>query len=91
MITHRASQKVPPLDPTKEQKSIRYRDSSSKQLHLMIFNLNAQTVHLKTVHQTPEIRVHELKLWSAPDNRGFPQLPSHDLISQTFCKGILNY
>ena len=60
--------------------AIRYY-SPSGQLNLSIFNLDSHTLHLNIVHQTPEIQACKVKIYIAPETRGFREGPSHDLIS----------
>ena len=67
---------------------IRYHYSPSGQLNLSIFNLDPHTLHLKIGHQTLEIQACKVKIYSAPETRGFVKGPSHDLLSQACCTGI---
>ena len=62
--TYRVSQKRYPLLAGDRNKTIRYHYSPSGQLHLSIFNLDSHTLHLKIVHQTPEIQACKVKSWA---------------------------
>ena len=59
---------------------IRYQYSPSGQLNLSIFNLDPYTLHLKIGHQTLEIQACKVKIYNAPETRGFVKGPSHDLL-----------
>ena len=61
---------------------IRYQYSPSGQLNLSIFNLDPHTLHLKIGHQTLEIQACKVKIYSAPETRGFVKGPSH--VAQEF-------
>ena len=87
-IIDRVSQKSHPLLIGNRNETIRYYYSSSRQLNLSICNLDSHTLHLKIVQQTPEIRTCKVKIYSAPETRGFVNWPRHYLISQAYCKGI---
>ena len=68
---------------------ISYYYSPSAQLNLSIFNLDAHILHLKIVHQTPEIQARKVKIYTAPETRGFEKGPSHELYHghcQSTCK-----
>ena len=67
--------------------TIRYHYSPSGQLNLSIFKLDPHTLHLKIGHQTLEIQACKVKIYSAPETRGFVKGPSHDLLSQACCTG----
>ena len=68
--------------------TIRYYYSPIGQLSLSVFNLDSHTLHLKIVHQTPEIQACKVKIYSAPERGGFVKGPSHDLLSQACCTGV---
>ena len=70
------SKKYPLLTGNRNE-AIGYYYSPNEQLNSSIFNLDSHTLHLKIVHQTPEIRA--CKISSAPETRGFEKGPSHDL------------
>ena len=82
------SQKKYPFLTGNLNETIRYYYSRSEQLNLSIFNLDSHTLHLKIVHQRPEIQACKVKIYSAPATRGFVKGPSPDLISQAYCKRI---
>ena len=82
------SQKKYPLLTGNRNETIRYRHSPSGQLNSSIFNLDPHTLHLKIGHQTLEIQACKVKIYSAPETRGFVKGPSPDLISQAYCKRI---
>ena len=69
--------------------TIRYHYSPSGQLNLSIFNLDPHTLHLKIGQQTLEIQAFKVKIYSARETRSFVKGPSHDLLSQACCTGIL--
>ena len=81
------SKKYPLLTGNRNE-TIRYHYSLSGQLNLSIFNLDPHTLHLKIGHQTLEIQACKVKIYSAPETRGFVKGPSHDLLSQACCTGI---
>ena len=81
------SKKYPLLTGNRNE-TIRYHNSRSERLNLSIFNLESHTLHLKIVCQTPEIQACKVKIYSAPETRGFVKGPSPDLISQAYCKRI---
>ena len=54
-----------PLLTGNRNKTIRFHNSMSGQLNSSIFNLDAKTLHLKFVHQTPEIQACKVKIYSA--------------------------
>ena len=72
-------------------KTIRYHYSSSAQLNLSVLNLDVHNLHLKIVHQTPEIQAYKVKIYSAPKTRGFEKWPSHDLYHYALSKALLNF
>ena len=59
--------------------AIGYYYSPSGQLNVSIFYLDSHTLDLKIAHQTPEIQACKVKIYSAPESRGFEKGPSHDL------------
>ena len=74
--------------------TIRYYYSPSEQVSLSVFNLDSHTLHLKIVHQTPEIQACKVKFYSAPQTRGFEKGPSYDLYHVYFlstCKLKLSF
>ena len=73
-----------PLLTGNRNETIRYHYSSSGQLNSSIFNLDPHTLHLKIGHQTLEIQACEVKIYSAPETRGFVKGPSHDLLDFDF-------
>ena len=77
-----------PLLTGNRNETIRYHYSPNIQLNLSIFNLDPHTLHLKIGHQTLEIQACKIKIYSAPETRGFVKGPSHDLLSQACCTGI---
>ena len=81
------SKKYPLLTGNRNE-TIRYLYSPSAQLNLSIFNLDPHTLHLKIGDQTLEIQACKVKIYSAPETRGFVKGPSHDLLSQACCTGI---
>ena len=81
------SKKYPLMIGNRNEK-IRYHYSLSGQLNLSIFNLDPHTLHLKIGHQTLEIQACKVKIYSAPETRGFVKGPSHDLLSQACRTGI---
>ena len=85
---YRVSQKKYPLLTGNRNETIRYHYSPSGQLNLSIFNLDPHTLHLKIGHQTLEIQACKVKIYSAPETRGFVKGPSHDLLSQACCTEI---
>ena len=80
------SKKYPLLTGNRNE-TIRYHYSPSGHLNLSIFNLDPHTLHLKIGHQTLEIQACKVKIYSAPETRGFVKEPSHDLLSQACCTG----
>ena len=66
--------------------TIRYYYSRSEKLNLSIFNLDSHILLLKIIYQTPEIQACKVKIYSAPETRGFVKGPSPDLMSQAHCK-----
>ena len=82
------SRKKYPLLTRNMNETIRYCYSQNEQLNLSIFNLDSHTLHLKIVHQTPDIQASKVKIYSAPETRGFVKGPGPDLISQAHCKRI---
>ena len=88
LLIYRVSQKKYPLLAGNRNKTIRYYYSPSGQLSLSVFNLDSHTLHLKIVHQTPEIQACEVKFDSAPETRGFEKGPSHDLYDAYFPKHL---
>ena len=86
-ITPGVSKKYPLLTGNRNE-TVRYHYSPSGQLNLSIFNLDPHTLHLKIGHQTLEIQACKVKIYSAPETRGFVKGPSHDLQSQACCTGI---
>ena len=60
--------------------------SPSGKLNVSIFNLDSHTLHLKMVHQTPQIQARKVKIYSAPETRAFERGPSHDLSHGYFPK-----
>ena len=79
------SKKYPLLTGNKNE-TIRYYYSPSGQLNLSIFNLDSNTLHLEIVHQTPKIQACEVKIYSAPETRGFEKGLSYDLYRGYFPK-----
>ena len=71
-----------PLLTGNRNKTTRYHYSPSEQLNLSIFNLDSHTLDLKIVYQTPEIQACKVKIYSAPETRGFVKGPRPDMISQ---------
>ena len=69
--------------------AIRYYYSPNGQLNLSNFNLASHNLHLKIVHQKPEIQACKVKIYRAPDTRGFEKGPSHDLYHGYFPKYLL--
>ena len=90
MICHTGClKKITPLLSGNENKTVRYYYSPGGH-NLSIFNLDSHTLHLRIVHQTPEIQACKVKICSAPQTRGFERGPSHDLyhgyfIFQSIC------
>ena len=78
------SKKYPLLTGNRNE-TMRYHYSPSGQLNLSVFNLDPHTLHLKIGHQTLEIQACKVKIYSAPETRGFVKGPSHDLLSSLFC------
>ena len=68
------SKKYPHLTGTSNE-TIRYYYSPSGQLNVSFFNLGSQTLQLKIVHQTPEIKACKVESNSAPETRGFENGP----------------
>ena len=64
------SKKIPLLTGNRS-KGIRYYYSTNEQVNVSIFNLDSHILHLKIVHQTPEIQACKVKIYSAPETRGF--------------------
>ena len=85
---YRVSQKEYPLLAGNRNETIRYHYSPDRRLNLSMFNLDPHTLHLKIGHQTLEIQACKVKIYSAPETRGFVKGPSHDLLSQACCTGI---
>ena len=77
-----------PLLAGNRNETIRYYYFPSEQLNLSIFNLDSHTLHLKIVHQTPEIRACKVEICSASETRGFEKGPSHDLYHGYFPKHL---
>ena len=77
-----------PLLTGHRNETIRYHYPSSGQLNLSIFNLDPHTLHLKIGRQTLEIQACKVKIYSAPETRGFVKGPSHDFLSQACWTGI---
>ena len=67
---------------------IRYSFSPSGQPNLSIFNLDSHTLHLKIIHQTPEIQACKVKIYSAPETRGYEKGRSHHLYHRYFPKHL---
>ena len=88
LYIYRVSQKNYPLLAGNGNETIRYHYSPSGQLNLSIFNLDPHTLHLKIGHQRPGIQACKVKIYSAPETRGFVKGPSHDFLSQACCTGI---
>ena len=85
---YRVSQKKYPLLTGNRNKTIRYHYSPSRHLNLSVFNLDPHTLHLEIGHQTLEIQACKVKIYGAPETRGFVKGPSHDFLSQACCTGI---
>ena len=78
-----------PLLTGNRNKAIRYYYSPSRQLNLSILNLASHTLHLKIIHETPEIQARKVKIYSGPETRGFETGPSHhDLYHRYFPKHL---
>ena len=63
-------------------------NDASGQLNVSIFNFDLNTLRLKIVLQTPGIQACNVKIYSAPENRGFEKWPSHDLHHGYFPKHL---
>ena len=74
-----------PLLTGNRNEIIRHHYSPRGQLNLSIFNLDPHNLHLRIVHQTPEKQACKVKIYSAPETRGFVKGPSHNLLSQACC------
>ena len=81
------SQKDPLLTGNGNE-AMRYYYSPSGQLNLSI-KLDSHTLHLKSVHQTPEIQACNVNIYSTPETRVFEKRPSHDLYHGYFPKHLL--
>ena len=79
------SKKYPLLTGNRNE-AIGYYYSPNGQLNLSIFNLDSHTLHFKIVHQRPEIQDCEVKIYSAPETRGFEKGHSRDLCHGYFPK-----
>ena len=77
-----------PLLAENRYETIRYYYSPSGQLSLSVFNIDSHTLHLKIVHQIPEIQACKVKFDRAPETRGFEKGPSHDLYHAYFPKHL---
>ena len=74
-LTTRCLKKYPFLTGNRNE-MIRYYYS---ELTAKFINLqHSHTLHLKIVNQKPEIQAHKVKIYSAPEFRGFEKGPSHD-------------
>ena len=78
-----------PLLTENRNNAIRYHYSQMPQLNLSVFNLDAHSLHLKIIHQTPGIQARKVKIYCAPESRGFETGPSHDLHHEHFPKYLL--
>ena len=81
-LTYLVSQKSTPF--WLEIGTKRYHYSPSGQLSLSVFSLDSHTLHLKIVHQTPEIQACKVKFDSAPETRGFEKGPTMICIIHIF-------
>ena len=79
------SKKYPLLTQNRNE-AIGYYYSPNKQLNVSIFDLDSHTLHLKSVHQRLERQACKVKIYSAPETRGFEKGPSHDLYHGYFPK-----
>ena len=87
-MSYRVSKKKYPLLAGNRNETIRYYYSPSRQISLLVSNLDLHTLHSKIVHQTQEIQACKVKFYSAPETRGLEKGSSHDLYHAYFPKHL---